>query len=386
MIRMITAAAMVAVAAIGCGSSDNPGDPSGAGAGGTGGSAEVGGMGGGGADPCPTGSHDVDGACEANLGPFAETSPIASARDHHVTWAAERPGGRFLYVAGGAVDMTSAVTTIERSRIGDDGSLGAWEVLPIGLTAVGHMVVSTDTRVFFAGGQRAGGVSTNSEGATIGDDGSLGALQPGPVMNVARFHGAAVLHGEWIYAVGGIDAEGTSSALVERLAFNDGGPQGPWLLESEAMPEPRSHHGLAVSDEGTLYVTGGLTRIMNDFGNDTPYDTVLASDIQADGSIGPWTEVGSLPFPLAVHASFVHAGQLYVVSGLDMSTSQFVGTIMRAPLLEGGGLGSWETLPSELPITRGHCHQTPMVNGWLYSVAGTNNLGSQTNAFMALFE
>ncbi|MEQ9318175.1 MAG: hypothetical protein RIF41_03410, partial [Polyangiaceae bacterium] len=64
----------------------------------------------------------------------------------------------------------------------------------------------------------------------------------------------------------------------------------------------------------------------------------------------------------------------------------FVGTIMRAPLLEGGALGSWETLSSELPITRGHCHQTPLVNGWLYSVAGTNTLGSQTNAFMALFE
>ena len=205
-------------------------------------------------------------------------------------------------------------------------------------------------------------------------------------MNVPRFHGAAVLHDGWIYATGGIDADGTSSALVERLAFSESGPQGAWILEEQAMPEQRSHHGLAVSDEGRLYVTGGLTRIMNDFGNDTPYDTVLASDLQPDGSIGEWSVVGTLPFPLAVHASFVHAGQLYVATGLDMSTEQFVGSIMRATLNEDGTLGSWETLSSALPITRGHCHQTPLVNGWLYSVAGTNNLGSQTNAFAAQFE
>ena len=232
----------------------------------------------------------------------------------------------------------------------------------------------------------SGGVSANTEGTTIGDDGSLGGLEPGPTMNVPRFHGAAVLHDGWIYATGGIDAAGTSSALIERLAFSDDGPVGEWVLEGEAMPEQRSHHGLAVSGDGDLYVTGGLTRIMNDFGNDTPYDTVLRSTIDADGSIGPWSVVGTLPFPRAVHASFVHAGQLYVATGLDMATEQFVGTIMRAPLLEGGALGSWETLSSELPITRGHCHQTPLVNGWLYSVAGTNTLGSQTNAFMALFE
>jgi len=383
--RWLSTSLLLALGALGCGGSDHASDTTGSGAGGAGGGSQAGGMGGGGEAACPPGSHDVGGACEAALGPFTETEAIADARDHHVTWAAKRPAGTFLYVAGGALDMTSPVTSIERSRVAEDGTLGPWEVLPGTLTAVGHMVASTDQRVFFAGGNRPGGISTKSDSAAIGDDGSLGPLEPGPEMSVPRFHGSAVLHDGWIYATGGIDAEGTSSAVVERLAVGDDGPQGAWIVEDEALPEQLSHHSLAASDDA-LYITGGLTRLMNDFGNDTPYDFVLRSVIQPDGSLGPWTQVGTLPFPLAVHASLVHAGQLYVMHGLDMSTQQFVGIVQRAPLLDDGTVGTWETLSSELPFPRGHCHQTPLVDGLLYSVAGTNNLGSQTNAFVALFE
>jgi hypothetical protein len=124
----------------------------------------------------------------------------------------------------------------------------------------------------------------------------------------------------------------------------------------------------------------------NQLGNDVPYDSVLRSEIHEDGSLGPWTVAGTLPMPLGVHASFVHAGQLYVVTGLDMASSQFLKIVQRAPLLDDGSVGSWETLASELPLPRGHCHQTPLVDGHLYSVAGTNNLGSQTQAFVAKFE
>jgi hypothetical protein len=187
-----------------------------------------------------------------------------------------------------------------------------------------------------------------------------------------------------VYAVGGVDADGTSSATVERVAFDDDGPHGEWQLEAE-MPEQRSHHGLAVHD-GALYVTGGLTRIENNFNNDVPYDTVLRSVIAEDGSLGAWTVVGTMPVALAVHASFVHAGHLYLAHGLDMSTLNFVNTLHRAPILEDGGLGTWQQLASTLPITRGHCHQVPLLEGLLLSIGGTNNAGSQPNAFVARFE
>lgn len=283
--------------------------------------------------------------------------------------------------------MQTAVPSIERAAIADDGSLGPWETLGPELPAMGPMVVATDARVFFAGGIRSGGVSVASESTAIASDGSLGAIESGPAMNEGRFHGAAVLHEGFIYASGDLDSTGTSLATIERIAFDDeAGAQGSWVLEAEAMPEPRSHHGLAVH-EGWLYVTGGLTRIENDFANDVSYATVLRSKLGADGSIGPFVVEGELPTDLAVHASFVHAGQLYVVGGLHTSpTTAFTGVLRRAEIADDGSLGPWTELSTALPIARGHCHQTPIVGGYLYSVAGTNTGGSQTQAFVARFE
>src|SRR5262245_33611342 len=90
----------------------------------------AGGAGGSGPE-CAVGSHDDGtGTCVAELGAFIETSGILARRDHHVTWAATRPGGKFIYVAGGAVDMQTATTTIERAPIMEGGALGPWENLP----------------------------------------------------------------------------------------------------------------------------------------------------------------------------------------------------------------------------------------------------------------
>src|SRR5690606_18953919 len=163
------------------------------------------------------------------------------------------------------------------------------------------------------------------------DDGSLGSIEAGPALHVARFHGAAVLHDGWIYATGGLDATGTSTAVVERVAVNDGGFEGEWIAEPVELPEPRSHHGLALH-EGVLYLTGGLTRVENDFQNDVPYDTVLRATIESDGSVGAWSVAGTLPLPFVVHSSFVHVGHLYLVGGIDMNTLQFLDTVWRAPL------------------------------------------------------
>lgn len=367
---------------IGCGDDDPSATGGGGAAGGAGAAAGGGGDDGGGA-PCPVGSHDPgDGTCEATLGAFAETSAIADARDHHVTWAASTPAGRFLYVAAGAVNMTTAVTSVERAAIAADGSLSPWEKLPSSFAAAGPMVAGTEGRVFFAGGMRAGGNSPQSESAAILDDGAIGGMEPGPALHVPRFHGAAVIHDGWLYATGGIDATGTSTAVVERVAISASGFTGDWIAEPEELPESRSHHGLAVHD-GSLYLTGGLTRVDNMFNQDVPYDTVLRATIEPDGSLSAWSVAGAMPAPIAVHASFVHAGHLYVVGGLDQNTLQFLDTIGRAPLDD---LNAWELVPSTLPLSRGHCHQTPLVDGVLYSVAGTNDAGSQTAAFFARFE
>jgi hypothetical protein len=344
-----------------------------------------GGGGAGGASACPAGSHLAeDGSCAATLGAFNETSALHHPRDHHVTWAMTRPGGKFIFALGGGHDMEMAVGEIERARINDDGSLGAWEILAARKTLMGPMVATTESRVLIAAGLTTSGIKTATYVASVNDAGDLGELETGPSLHVERFHGAALRVGDWVYASGGLDGTGTSSDSVERLRFTEAdGASGEWIVDA-SMPEQRSHHGLAASDDA-LYVTGGLTRIDNQFDMDEAHPTVIRAAINDDGSLQEWKQVATLPLPLAVHASFVHVGFLYLVTGLDLDKSDFLRTIRRAAILEDGSLGAWEEV-GEVPMDRGHCHQTPMVNGFLYSVAGTSTYGSQTNVFVARFE
>ncbi len=350
----------------------------GAGAGGDGGS-------GGAWAGCPVGSHETDPrVCVATLGAFSEGPSLAFARDHHVTWISTRPSGTYLYAAAGGEDMTTQVRSIERSPIAADGSLGPWETITGDPNTSGPILATTDDTVIFAGGYRGLAQATRTVDVyAIDDAGEMVGPTAGPLMIDTRFHGAGVLVNGWVYATGGVDVTGTSLQTVERAQLGPG-TLGAWVADTP-MLDRRSHHGLA-TDGKHLFATGGLERIENDFGNDTPRTDVLRTTVLEDGSLGPWESISTLPEPIAVHSSFVHAGQLYIVSGLHMDSSHFTESVSRATIADDGSLGAWETLPVELPMARGHTHQTPMHQGILYSVAGHDHGMSQIEVFFARFE
>jgi len=368
-------------AAVGCGDSGSA-EPQG----GSGGEATAGGGGAGGADPaCEPGSHDDGtGTCVAALGEFADASPLAFARDHHMTWAVERSAGKFLFVAGGYKNMTTEVSSIERAQIAEDGSLGAWQTLTPEADTSGAIIGTSGNTVVLAGGYRGNGPSKVTEIATIDDSGAISDLTLAEPLNQSRFHGGGVQSHGFFYAVGGMDGSGTSLATLERASYQDG-VLGAWTTLPVEMPEARSHQGVATNDE-SIYVTGGLSRINNDFANDASYDTVLRGVLAEDGSIGAFTQQTPLPLTLSIHSSFVHAGHLYVVGGLDVDASKFLKTIYRAPIGEDGDLAEWEEVSVQLPRARGHSHQTPVVDGVLYSVGGHLNGTSQDEVYFAKFE
>jgi hypothetical protein len=369
--------------AIGCGD-----DPDEAGGGGTGGSdktTSTGDGGSGGAFPgCPAGSHEASpGVCEATLGNFAETAELANARDHHMTFSAKRPSGTYLYAGGGYLDMTSAVPSIERAQINSDGTLSSWVTLTAQTKTSGAVVGATDDTVVFAGGFGAIVPSKKVEIFTIDDAGDLAGPTAGPELGIARFHGGGVLLNGWLYASGGLDATQTSSDTVERAKLENG-TLGAWIADAP-MVDRRSHHGLA-TDGKFLFATGGLERVDGNFNQDVSRTDVLRAPVNEDGSLGAWESIAQTPVAIAVHSSFVHAGMLYLVGGLDMGPSDFLNTVYRAPVGADGSVGAWETLTPTLPKRRGHTHQTPIVDGFLYSVAGHNNGASQTETYFARFE
>jgi len=128
---------------------------------------------GGAPEPCPAGSHaGADRPCEAELQGWTPGPDLAMARDHHVTFVGEVPGGAFLYALGGASASGFPLSTAERAPIAEDGSLGPFEPsdnLPGGL--IGPGVAQVDRGLVIAGGLKADGNSTaeTCEGRVVGE-------------------------------------------------------------------------------------------------------------------------------------------------------------------------------------------------------------------------
>ena len=118
--------------------------------------------------------------------------------------------------------------------------------------------------------------------------------------------------------------------------------------EGPALQTDRDHHAVFHVRTGTsdyLCVAGG-----------TDYKHMFAdvwrARLYTDGRIAAWE-----PGP--------------VLGGVE-NDQRFVDTIWRAPLDESGKIGAWEAVVPGLPAARAHVHNTPVVNGRVYSVGGSN--------------
>jgi hypothetical protein len=374
------------VATAGCGGDpDSPAGSGGsAGAPGSGGGSTGGGGGGGAAPTCDGGTHlGESGACEATLTAWNAAPSLLEARDHHVTFVAESNAGPYLYVAGGVRDMMYAVYGTERAAIQGDGTLGAWEDVGDGDIMIGGMVATVGDTVVLSAGMRTTSLvlSTETTIGTIDATGMLTDLHAGPELAAGRFHHGSVAIGNNVYVVGGLTGDGTDSTpLVERATVDADGNVSDFT-ETTPLPERRSHFGIATTGDA-IYVSGGL--IGDPAGAATPLTEVLRATIDADGNVVEWTKVGDLPTALETHSSFVEAGMLYVVGGVENNWLD-TAAVKRAPILDDGSLGDWEdTTP--LPAARAHAHQTPLRDGFVYSAGGALDHDSTDAVFVGVFE
>ncbi|MEJ7733023.1 MAG: kelch repeat-containing protein [Polyangiaceae bacterium] len=378
--------------------SDDPNETDGAGAssssstaagtgGGPGGAGGAGGSGG-----CPEGAHDEGGLCVATLGAWQTAPSMASARDHHASFAVDTAAGTFLYVMGGVRDQSVAVSSIERSLVGEGGVPGAWEKLPGGFVAMGPSVVVVGKHALLTGGLRPSNtIEPATDVVTVDEAGAI-SIADGPVMAHARFHHGMVQYQGWAWAVGGGGDDATSTTSVERIQIDESGPVGEWV-EDTPLPKPRSHHAVAVHD-GAIFAIAGLDRYDGEPYpyKDTSYSDIIRAPIGEDGALGEWATVGELPDVLAVHTAFVHLGQLYVLGGLEGKGAggDFIARVQRATIAADGTVGAFEDLPSALPRPRGHTHQTPHIGNMVYSLAGADVEGvevvSQTDVYFAPLE
>ena len=312
-----------------------------------------------------------------------QTAPsLKLPRDHHSTFLIQRPGADFLYIAGGT-NYKDLYDSVERARINADGSVSAWEEVgklpsPRGGTSVavvGDFAVLTGGQISAGGGMK--GLTRINEVliARIQKDGSLGAWTASTPMPRARFHHPALSHNGWVYVVGGQGEKEAEAGVFAAKVTSDGKIEA-WQ-EAKPLPRPRSHHAAFVHDNH-IYVTGGLDGPVG--GHQAVFLDVIRAKINEDGSLGDWQIVSRIPHSYATHASHWYGNHLWMIGGVE-DNARFVDTILRAELRADNRVGGWTKLEPGLPLARGHVHNTPIVNGRMYSAGGRVTPTSPQNPY-----
>jgi len=328
----------------------------------------------GGGEPEPDGDKVEEEVEEEPLAPrrlqtVTAEQTLNSARDHHVSFAFDVDGVSRLYVMGGAFHMTEGVTSYEHATIAADGTVSTFVESPIGVGvfSLGAGLASTDTIAVATGGLRSGGaglVTSARVDIIVGNaDGTL-TFSQGPDLPFASFHGSAVFVNGRVYQVGGLINDDDNTDRVVSAALAADGTLSAWREET-ALPYVLSHHGL-VSDGASLVVIGGITGSPID---GESHDEVLRASLQADGSVGAFTQAATLPYKLSIPAVALVDGTLYAIGGL-VDNADVSNEVLRAAI-DTDAIGAFSTVKL-MPDARMHVHQAPVVGDRFYLAGGAS--------------
>lgn len=273
-----------------------------------------------------------------SMGPFPTgIAPVFDATGRAALAAVAHDG--VLYVLGGNTS-SGRPTTIRQATIGADGSLGAFTTSSTNLPGAREGLAATvfRDRLYIAGGFD-GSLNQNTVFfAPINPDHTIGAFtQATSTFLFGRNRLALVAAQGGLYVIGG--TTGSPRADVQRAPINADGTLGTFSSLG-TMTQARTAHAAVVND-GWLYVIGGST------GTST-LSSVEAAPINSNGTLGAFSVRGSMADARSEHVAFVEGGHLFVVGGnIGVSTDD----VLVAPLLANGGLGSFRSV-TRLPVVR----------------------------------
>jgi len=171
-------------------------------------------------------------------------------------------------------------------------------------------------------------------------DGSLGPWQAMSSMTTSRSGNlAAVLVGDYLYALGGIDYSGETTILnsVERAKINADGSLGPW--QAVASMNATRHSLAAATAKGYIYALGGKG---GNPGSRDKLSSVERAKVNADGSLGPWQFVTSMTTKHMGLAAVVVGEYLYALGGNDGDA--ILSSVERAKINADGSLDPWQVV------------------------------------------
>lgn len=225
-------------------------------------------------------------------------------------------GDRVVLSGGGLPGNTFTTRTFVGTVLGD-GSVGDWKEggeLPRAVMHPSSVAVGRDVLVL--GGTTGRAATTNVVRARLGEDGSLGAFEAMTALDPPRSHQAAFVHAGRVYVAGGLDRSPTGDPPplddIQAAPIGDDGSLGAWA-PAGALPVALAVHPAEVVGCHVL-VAGGL----DDQRRASPFsDEVQSLTLNAQGEI---TGSVRLRATLSVKRGHVHqlprfGRHLYVVGG-----------------------------------------------------------------------
>lgn len=312
-------------------------------------------------------------AADGGLGAWFATTPLPVPLSEHAAAAA----GRCIFVAGGESDSGNPRSEVFSAQAGEDGRIGAWQNLAgtrlpevlnsFTLTAAAGQLVAI-------GGESGAPAYDRSEvyRAEIRADCTLGAwsnMTSAAMPYELVDHAAAAVEGQIVVAGGHLFGNSVQYDRVYQARMLAADPARSW---ASAPPLDQALAGPAAVLHGDyIYLLGGQ-------GAQGPRASVRRAALRPDGSLGAWVPMPDLPAPLRGHAAAAIGRSMLVLGGNDGANDR--DTIYQAEVGADGSLGAWSMLPCRLPgALTGHA--VVVVGNVVYLSGGRNGFAERDQVY-----
>ena len=211
------------------------------------------------------------------------------------------------------------------------------ETAAINTPRAGAASVLIKDKIYLIGGANS---SVNFLGSTeyaqIQKDGSLGPWQFGPRLNEERGFIDAVVHGGYVYVLGGGNGPHGKNYLssVERARILADGTLAPWEKEKNEMVVARRCNKVLITDQA-IYAFGGYTGVF--------LDSVEYAEWQPDGSLGAWQlDAQVMTVPRYINNVEKKGDIFFVVGGHDETNGAGIADIEWSRPAADGSLQQWQ--------------------------------------------
>ncbi len=245
------------------------------------------------------------------------------------------------------------------------GGLGSWSTLNTLPTTIAHHALTVyNGYAYILGGLGAGATSSAVYYARLNTDGTIGNWSTTTALPVVRQFGAALAYGGYIFFGGGSSNNGaTTTSTIYSSKINSDGTLSTWNTLA-TMPQLIAYHEFAQSN-GYLFLLGGTTNA-----GTGATSTVYSAQILGNGTLGTWQTLNTLPTLGSRTYTAAYNNYLFSMGGFDASAS--ISIAYSAPVRADGTIGTWATL-NTLPTQRYNGGPAVIANGYIYMIAGTNS-------------